>query len=156
MRSREQLVIVPGTLFLTPESMIFTLATMLLSVIPLDLPIVDQVDVIETNHFYDDQARHVFDQLVFYEWSRRDSRYQICDWRLIKSPTQVPQKDEKRNLYTVTWHDGQVLRQVRAISVRETWTQFDPELIERQFLPKEWRKELTKLVKPPLIIQSSN
>ena len=112
---------------------------------PIGNVAIDQVDLIEYNHFYDEQGRHVFDQLIFYDWSRRDSRYQIRDWRLIKSPTQVPHKDEKRNLYTVTWHDGQVLRQVRAISIRETWTQYDPELVERAVLPKEQRRELTTL-----------
>ena len=28
--------------------------------------------------------------------------------------------------------------------MRETWTQYDPELVEREFLPKERRKELRK------------
>src|SRR5687768_7814220 len=42
---------------------------------------VDQVEVIEYNHFYDEHGRHVFDQLLFYDWSPRDNRYQIRDWR---------------------------------------------------------------------------
>jgi hypothetical protein len=29
--------------------------------------------------------------------------------------------------------------------VRETWTQYDPELLEREFLPKERRRELRNL-----------
>lgn len=104
---------------------------------------VDQVDLIEYNHFYDEQGRHVFDQLLFYDWSRRDARYQIRDWRLVKTTTQLPRKDAKRGLYTATWHDGQVMRQVRATAIRETWTQYDPELVERANLPKEQRRELS-------------
>ncbi len=104
---------------------------------------VDQVEVIEYNHFYDEQGRHVFDQLIFYDWSPRENRYQIRDWRLIKTVSQAPYHDANRGFYVATWHDGLTLRQVRAASVRETWTQYDPELIERAVLPKEQRRELS-------------
>jgi hypothetical protein len=107
----------------------------------------DQVDLIEYNHFYDEQGRHVFDQLIFYEWSRSESRYQIRDWRLIKTSTQIPYRDVRRNLYVVSWHDGQHLREVRSDQIRETWTQYDPELVERSVLPKEQRRELTSLIR---------
>jgi hypothetical protein len=33
---------------------------------------------------------------------------------------------------------------VRAASFRETWTQYDPELIERDYLPKEKRRGFVK------------
>jgi hypothetical protein len=108
---------------------------------------VDQVDVIEYNHFYDDQGRHVFDQLIFYDWSPGDNRYQIRDWRLIKHVSQTPQHDLQRGNYVATWHDGAALRQVRAASMRETWTQYDPELVERSVLPKEQRRELSEVRK---------
>lgn len=121
----------------------FGLMCSLLGSSPMGSVAVDQVDLIEYNHFYDEQGRHVFDQLIFYDWSRRDARYQIRDWRLVKSNMQVPYKDTQRNFYTATWHDGQVIRQVRATSLRETWTQYDPELVERANLPKEQRRELS-------------
>lgn len=104
---------------------------------------VDQVEVIEYNHFYDEQGRHVFDQLIFYDWSPRENRYQIRDWRLIKTVSQSPYYDVNRGLYLATWHDGLTLRQVRAAAIRETWTQYDPELLERSVLPKEQRRELS-------------
>jgi hypothetical protein len=40
------------------------------------------------------------------------------------------------------WQDGEQIRHIRSKSIRETWTQYDPELVEREFLPKEKRKEL--------------
>jgi len=40
------------------------------------------------------------------------------------------------------WQDGEQIRHLRSKSIRETWTQYDPELIEREYLPKERRKEL--------------
>jgi len=43
------------------------------------------------------------------------------------------------------WHDGEQLRNVHSRSIRETWTQYDPELVEREYLPKERRKELRAL-----------
>lgn len=110
---------------------------------PLTPVTIDQVDMIEYNHFFDEQGRHVFDQLIFYDWSPREQRYHVRDWRMIKEPSQFPYRDPRRDLYLVTWQDGQVLRQVRARIIRESWTQHDPELSERSYLPKEHRRELS-------------
>ena len=110
---------------------------------PLRSIAIDQVELIEYNHFYDEQGRHVFDQLIFYDWSPRESRYQIRDWRLIKTVSQAPYFDNSREIYVVTWHDDMTLRQVRSPLLRETWTQYDPELVERSVLPKEQRRELS-------------
>ena len=104
----------------------------------------DEVDLIEVNHFYDEHGRLVFDQVIFYDWSTADCRYQVRAWRLLKSPAQIPYRHWDRDAFVTTWHDGEVLRRVCAKSFRETWTQFDPELVEREFLPKERRRELRK------------
>ena len=106
----------------------------------------DQVDLIEVNHFYDEHGRLVFDQVIFYDWSTSDGRYQVCAWRLLKTPAQIPYRNSTRDVFVATWHDGDVLRRVTGRSFRETWTQFDPELVEREFLPKERRRELRKPV----------
>ena len=110
---------------------------------PLDDVPYESVDLIEVNHFYDEQGRLVFDQVIFYDWAPRDSRYMVRAWRLVKSPSQLPKQDFREGGYTAVWHDGDILRHVRAESKRETWTQYDPELVEREFLPKERRKELS-------------
>src|SRR5690606_10731683 len=88
---------------------------------PLRSVTIDQVELIEYNHFYDERGRHVFDQLIFYDWSRRESRYQIRDWGLIKTVSQAPYFASSREVYMVTWHDGMTLRQVRSPLLRETW-----------------------------------
>ncbi len=103
----------------------------------------DQVDLIEVNHFYDENGRLVFDQIIFFDWSEVHGRYHVRAWRLLKRPSQIPQRDWQRGGYVTTWHDGDVLRQVRSVAVRETWTQYDPELAEREFLPKDRRLELS-------------
>ncbi len=45
------------------------------------------------------------------------------------------------------WQDGEIVRRVQADSVRETWTQYDPELLERGYLAKDRREELTKMLR---------
>jgi hypothetical protein len=104
--------------------------------------VADRVDLVEYNHFYDEQGRLVFDQLIFYDWSPDDARYQVRAWRLIKKPAQVPQRDINGKGFYCSWQDGDLLRRVHAVTMRETWTQHDPELTEREFLPKERRRDL--------------
>lgn len=102
----------------------------------------DSVDLIEVNHYYNEHGRLVFDQIIFYEWSDTKARYDILAWRLLKRPSQLPIKDWKTGLYQAIWHDGSTLRHVVGKAFRESWTQYDPELRERDFLPKDERKEL--------------
>ncbi len=125
-----------------------------ISLTPSDEITVDEVDLIEVNHFYDDQARLVFDQIIYYDWSPEDRRYQVKDWRLLKSPAQVPLRDWHSGGYLSEWQDFKQrngLRRVKAKSIRETWTQYDPELIEREFLAQDKRAELTRIprIEPP-------
>ncbi len=102
----------------------------------------ESVDLIELNHFYDEHGRLVFDQVIFYDWSAGDSRYHVRAWRLVKNPSQLPQRDWAGGGYSAMWQDGEQIRNIRSKSIRETWTQHDPELVEREYLPKEKRKEL--------------
>jgi hypothetical protein len=127
----------------TTISLAILLAATALS--PPETVVADYVDVIEINHFYDEQGKLVFDQVLYFDWSPSQSRYNVRAWRLLKSPAQVPQKDGQRGDYVATFFDGDALRTVRAASFRETWTQHDPELAEREYLPKEHRRELRSL-----------
>jgi hypothetical protein len=110
----------------------------------------ESVDLIEVNHFYDEHGRLVFDQVIFYDWSAGDARYMVRAWRLVKNPAQLPHRDWRDGGYAALWQDGEVLRHVRSHAIRESWTQYDPELVEREYLPKERRKELrtVKLSRP--------
>jgi hypothetical protein len=110
----------------------------------------ETVDLIELNHFYDEHGRLVFDQVIFYDWSAGEGRYNVRAWRLVKNPAQLPQRDWKDGGYSAMWQDGEQIRHIRSKSISETWTQYDPELVEREYLPKEKRKELrtVKLSRP--------
>jgi hypothetical protein len=112
----------------------------------------ERVDLVEINHFHDEQARLVFDQIIFYEWSPTERRYHIRDWRLLKTAAQVPLRNWRDGDFVAVWHDfkqGNVLRTVRVPVVRETWTQYDPELVEREYLSEEKRRPLERKL-PPL------
>ncbi len=111
------------------------------SVLPQDI-LEDRVDLVEINHFYDDKGQLTLDQVIYYNWSEHLSRYQVRAWRLLKTSDQIPRKDWDRNEYVAIWHDGDSLRIVHAASLRESWTQYDPEILEQQFLAKEKRLEL--------------
>jgi hypothetical protein len=98
-----------------------------------------QVDLIELNHYIDEEGREVFRQLIFYDWSKSHKRFHVRAWRLIKHPNQVPQRHWSPTYYQCSWRDEGKLRQVTAPSMRETWTQQDPERVNREFLPESQR-----------------
>lgn len=86
---------------------------------PNELVARDSVDLAEVNHFYDENGRLVFDQLIAWDWD--GSRFQVRDWRLIKSESQIPQPDPAGG-YSAMWLDGEVMRRVHAKAFRETWS----------------------------------
>jgi hypothetical protein len=117
---------------------------------PQDDVVRDDIDLVELNHLYDEHGKKLLDQVIYYEWCPQACRYQVRAWRLLKNQGQVPRRDWRTGEYSATWHDGDVLRHVRTAALRETWTQHDPELIEREFLPKDKRRDLRKPVSPHL------
>lgn len=105
-------------------------------------------DLLERNRFYDEQGRLVFEQILFYDWSPHADRFNVQAWRLVKTPNQIPERDHEAGDFVAVWQDGEILRAVRSEMYRESWTQYDPELVEREYLPKERRRDLLKLGKP--------
>lgn len=108
-----------------------------------------KVDLIELNHFLDDEGREVFQQVIFYDWCKPKQQFHVRAWRLIKKDNQLPIRHWNPRYYQCTWHDGLMLRQVRASKMRETWSQQDPERVNRKFLPEDRRIPLfpTRLAK---------
>lgn len=107
-------------------------------------PMRDSVDVAEVNHFYDERGKHVFTQLVFWQWRPLESDYRVVAWRLPKSDGARPRRDHVTGDWVSRWWDGETFREVRAGAFRETWTQTDVEQDDRSYLPKEQRRELRK------------
>lgn len=120
---------------------------LLIAIIPYSPVPEDRVSVAELNHFFDYNGRLIFDQVIYYDWSPHTERFQVRAWRLVKDQSFVPARDWEGGGYLSVWNDGEVIRRVRADSFRESWTQYDPELAEREVLCKERRREL-RSVKP--------
>lgn len=115
---------------------------------PAPITTCDTVDVIEINHYYDQQGQLVLDQLIFYDWSPQKSHFDVRAWRLLESPIQTPRKDAATGRYVAIWRDAKTIRKVLAKNVRESWTQYDPEMVERRFLAREQRRDLQPAVRP--------
>ena len=112
-----------------------------------DLLIYDSVDVIEINHCYGSDGEKRFTQTIFWEWKNfyPEGNYIVVDWRIVKDqPQPHPRKDYSKGGYTLIWNDQGTWRRVRSVSMRETWTQYDPELDNRQIFPTARRRGLTK------------
>lgn len=105
----------------------------------------DRVDVTEINHYYNEHGRLIFDQIIYYDWNPVKGRYDVVDWRHAKTEGQIPIRNYKTGEYEAVWHDCKpwdLLRCVKARSIRETWTNYDPEQLERDLLPAENRRGL--------------
>jgi hypothetical protein len=112
------------------------------------LPVVeDTAAVVEVNRYYDEDGRQVFTQLIFWDWLPEESAFRVFAWRLVKSPDELPMYDWWRDCYVTQFVDGHLLRRVRSQARRDTWTQYDPELFDRQFLPQQHRRGLAGLEK---------
>lgn len=105
--------------------------------------VTDHVDLIEVNHLYDERGRLVIEQVIFYDWDHATDRFQVVAWRLLKSPEQFPQRHWESGRFVARWRDQAVWREVSAGQVCETWTTFDPEVLERNMFPIEKRRELS-------------
>jgi len=116
------------------------LALLLLSSITFDMT--QEVDLLELNSLYDNNDQRVFEQMIYYEWDRVDNRYHVVDWRLLKHRGMIPIKQGR--YYETIWMDGDQLRRVRAKYYRKTWSRTDPEIGERERLPKDQRRGLIK------------
>lgn len=110
----------------------------------------ERVDLIELNHFYDDLSRHVYDQVIFYEWSPDTKDFQVRAWCLVdpkECPYCRPWHTHHDDMWHVRWFDkdNRMIRQVDSDLFRETWTQVDPERASKKKLDEKLR---TALVQP--------
>lgn len=95
---------------------------------------------IEYNHYSSQSGDHVFDQLIFYDWSSQRKRFDVREWRLVRDESMVPRRC--RDGWRVVFYDNAVRREVHAKSMQETFTKFDPETLERDVLAVDQRLSL--------------
>ena len=77
-------------IFSTLFSPVWLCLVMVLSGDPPEIAVTDYVDLVEVNHYFDNAGKPVFNQLIFYNWDEPAGRYNVCAWRLLKNPSQVP------------------------------------------------------------------
>ena len=115
---------------------------------PRGRDVTEKVDLIELNHFYDDLGRHAYDQVIFYEWSPDYRRFHVIAWCLLENDlSRMPTRNPNNGEYVVRWHDrdAKVQREVRSPLYRETWSQVDPERVNKKLLDEKYRTSLLRL-----------
>lgn len=125
------------------------LILILLSVVKTDLTTRDDCDLIELNSFFDCNARHVYDQVIFYEWSPSLDRYHVRAWVLSDNDKQ-PQRDYRTGLFVVRYtdRDSNISRAVVSPHYRRSFTQIDPERANKRLLEESERHGLVKRLPP--------
>jgi hypothetical protein len=122
--------------------MLTAFAVSIFAVLPqADIPC-DVVDLVELNHVYSAEGKPIYTQAVFYDWRPVQGEHQVRAWRLLKSVERRPERDFQSGDWVMIFPDTAGLREVRAASFRESWTQYDLEQVERDRLPKEYRPGL--------------
>lgn len=110
----------------------------------------ERVDMIELNHYYNEDGRLGFDQVIFWEWSPDYCRFHAISWCLLENdPNRKPKYDPNRKDYYCEWIDSdtQIVRQVRSKLYRETWTTIDPERINKLVFEEKYRSSLIRIEK---------
>ncbi len=101
----------------------------------------DDVDLIEVNHVYDGNGKRTFEQLIF--WNRDGHRLQVVAWRAI-GLAERPRRDFQRGGAVSIFLDSGKLRRVTSRHKFSSWTNYDPEFVERTILPVSKRRGLRK------------
>lgn len=114
------------------------IAFFVIAVAPQDDIIIDRVDMIEVNRYYDGQGKLIFTQLIFWDYSPSRGEFIVRDWRMMKCHM-------RRWSNGFMWIDERdQLRHVRGRTFFESWTQIDPEIENRKKLPVDDRRKLSR------------
>ncbi len=124
--------------------------------VPKQLAAVEYVDLIELNNFYDQNGKHVYSQVIFYERTPTTGKFQVRAWCMVDESLLLnrrPIKNEATGIYSVDWFDsdGKVSRKTTSRLYRESWSQIDPEVLNKKHHPAELRIKLAVPVPPQLV-----
>lgn len=136
------------------------------------LVVSDRVDMAELNHFYGRDGSLVFSQVVWWDWNVSEGRWDVVDWRLLKDVSvEIPEAKRAWELahpdgppyvplfigghatpvrcgsrWVSEWHDEKSGKPRRVIAAffKESWTDWDVELVAREDKPQERRRGLKR------------
>ena len=97
-------------------------------------------DVVEVNHVFDmsrDPPVCHLSQVIF------RNRGEILDWRMLNKARR-PAYDWQRGEWRTVWVEGGVTVEVKSAVMVETMTEFDAELLEREWLPECQRRRVNR------------
>lgn len=94
-------------------------------------------DLVELNHCYTADCETRFTQVLVWNWDDWSRSY-VCDGYACVQPEQVRVTPQRDGTTLVSWPE----KQTRCRTYRETWTQWDPEILDRGRLPPERRRGL--------------
>ena len=103
------------------------------------------VDMIELNHYYDSSGSRIFDQVIFWDRNRTSGCPEVRSWRMASDNEQYtrrPVKSEVTGMWSSEWVEHGMRYRIVSRQYRESWTQVDPEQIDRKKLPDSERKGL--------------
>lgn len=95
------------------------------------------IDRLELNHVYDGAGDIKLDQYIFWDYSPSMSLYVVRDWKTVKE--EKPYKSGKFYVLFFKDRDG-IVRKIFAKSFVETWTDYDPESVNQETVPRDNRK----------------
>ena len=109
----------------------------LIAIVPVNDGITrDFCERFEDNNYFDCEARLVFTQLI-----ARETNDDVFFWRMNKEGDMTPRRERGR--WVLRWDDQGVQREVWARSYDVTFTQYDPEVEQRNWLPVTERRTLS-------------
>jgi hypothetical protein len=122
--------------------MLYFLLLTLASIIPFSPLPSDHFDLIEINHYYDDDGNLYFTQVIGWDWSDSFADYIVQAYVLLNKKESITLPTLKSNIYEYKFIDqAHTVRKVTSKFFRETWTQYDPELVDRNRFPHEDRRD---------------
>lgn len=109
-------------------------------------PVVVVVDLVEVNHFYDEESgEHKFNQVVIYEIDPVTKMKMVIDWYMLEKDRldKCPSRNYETQGCSLFWPDD---RSVKVVSrmFTETWTTHDPERENKKIFPEHYRIGILK------------
>ena len=116
--------------------------------VPIAFSTHEHVDAIELNHFHDQRGHLVYDQVIFWERTPVNGRFQVRAWCLVDDRETMNRRpiQNDNGLYEcfMVASSERLTRRIVSRVFRESWTQTDPEREDKKRHPESLRIELVK------------
>lgn len=107
--------------------------------------IVDQVDRIELNHLVCPETATVrLTQVIYWGWRYDLAGSHVVAWRLVRDERPFRIRHDPAGPYERYVEPDGTYRIIRARVAHESWTVHDPELTDRELLPQDQRRGLSR------------